>query len=118
MAAIPWPPDLPQCFLRSSYAIAPKDNVLREPMEVGPPKQRRRSTVQVVEVRASMWMTGSQRRNFMVFYRKVLQEGTVAFALDDPDGYTQQYTMNAPPTLAPDGLGWRVDMSLQYIDQS
>lgn len=118
MATVPWAPDLPQCFLRDSYAIQYADNVLREPMDVGPPKSRRRSTVQVVNVRASMQFTAAQRRSFSTYYRKVLLDGTVPFALDDPDGVVQHYTMTAPPSLAPVGLGWRCEMQLQYIERN
>jgi hypothetical protein len=115
---VPWAMDLPQCFLRASYAIQPVDNVIREPMEVGPPKQRRRSTVQVVHVAASMHFTATQRLSFLVYFRKVLLDGTIPFALPDPDGIIQHYTMTAPPTLAPEGRGWRCDMALQYIERN
>jgi hypothetical protein len=118
VSTVPWAPDLPQCFLRESYQLQPTDNVLREEMEIGPPKQRRRSTVQVVHVQASMQFTAEQRRNFLIYYRKVILEGTVAFALEDPDGIVQHYTMTAPPSLAPQGTGWRCAMALQYIERN
>ena len=113
---VPWNPDLPQKFLRDSYSIQPVDNVLRETMDVGPPKSRPRSTVSIVRVTAAMHFTGAQRRTFLSYYRIVLRWGTIAFALDDPDGITQQYYMIAPPQLKPDGLGWRCDMQLQYTE--
>lgn len=116
--AVPWPPDLPQCFLRASYGIQPLDNVLRSEMDVGPPKMRRRSTLNVVQVSASMWFTQAQRRSFQIYYRTVILEGTVPFVLDDPDGISQQYYMAAPPSLVPEGLGWRCDMKLQYTEAS
>ncbi|MEO8466237.1 MAG: hypothetical protein ABI640_12910 [Gammaproteobacteria bacterium] len=112
--AIPWAPDLPQKFLRAGYQIEPIDNVIRESMEVGPPKIRRRSTVQVNKINAAMSMTNEQRRSFESFYRVVLFEGTIAFALDDPDGITREFFIIAPPVIQPEGRGWRVDLQLQY----
>ncbi len=118
MSTVPWGPDLPQCFLRAGYTIQPQDNVLREQMDVGPPKARARSTVQNVEVKAAMRMDNEQRRSFLVYYNKVIRFGTIAFALDDPDGVTREYFMTGPPSLVPEGLGWRCDMQLRYTDLS
>lgn len=115
MAAVPWAPDLPQCFQRAGYQIAPVDNVLRESMDVGPPKMRRRSSIQVVRVAAAMYMTSEQHRSFRAFYYDVLSEGTVAFALDDPDGVSHEFNIIEPPTAQPSGVGWMVNFSLQYI---
>jgi len=116
MSAIPWAPDLPQRFLQDGYSIAPVDNVIRETMDVGPPKLRRRSTIAVVRVTAAMRMTDSQRLTFNDFFRQVLFEGTIPFALDDPDGVSREYFVIAQPQMIREDLYWRVALQLEYTE--
>lgn len=115
MAAIPWPSSLPQEFhTAAGYTQQPRDNAIREQMEVGPPKLRRRATVQVVDVQASMYMTDDQHRVFTELYEGSLAHGTRAFAMVSPDGILREYFIEAV-TYTLNDPWWRLDFSLMYI---
>lgn len=118
MAGAPWPAGLPQCFSLEGYSIQPRENVIREQMDVGPPKVRRRASVAVVDVTGEFKMTAQQRLQFDAFYRGVLFHGTRPFVMRDPDGVLREYYVQSVSYSKGRDTHplWRVQLQLWYID--
>jgi len=118
MAAAPWPVNLPASFEAEGYAVRPRENVIREQMDVGPPKTRRRASVAVVDVTGEFKMTSQQKVQFDAFYRGVLFHGTRPFAMRDPDGVLREYFVQSVAYVQGADIWpyWRVQLELWYID--
>ncbi len=116
---VQWPAALPQTFRVDGASIEPQENVIRETMDVGPPKTRRRASVSWVRATNEMLLTDAQRRFFHAFYRTTLFHGTRPFQKRDDDGVLRDYFMFAPPRYSQDMSiwpYWRCQLSLEYID--
>lgn len=115
--AVVWPSTLPAQFHIDGYSESPKDNVITEEMEVGPPKVRRRASVSTVEVTAQMLLTLAQKEYFQGFYRNVLFSGTIPFKKRDDHGvlrefYARSYSLVQDMSVAP---YWRCTLQLWYV---
>jgi hypothetical protein len=97
---VAWPGTLPARFLKAGYRETPRDNVIREEMDVGPSKDRRRATVTPVSVRAQMILTQAQASTFEAYFRTTLLSGTVAFDMPDLLGTTREMFIKEPPDYA------------------
>lgn len=115
MASVPWPADLPQQPLNEPYARTLRDNVIREPMEVGPPKKRRRATVPVYEVDEVFLLTDAQRDVFWSLYNGVLGQGTVGVTRLTPENRLRDYFI-LQAAEARQELHWRLQLRCEYTD--
>ena len=118
MAAVLWPTALPQSFEIEGYSIRPSENVIREQMEVGPPKTRRRASVSTVAVAAELKLTESQREFFDAFYKNVLFHGTRAFKMRDTGGTFREYFVQSVAYVTGQDVWpyWRCQLQMEYVD--
>jgi len=116
-----WPTSLPDEFLLDGYSGSMPDNVIRQDMSVGPPKQRRRSTAAVEPITGRIVLddndSPSQLVTFNAFYRTTLSDGAVSFTWTHPEtGSSADFIFTSPPVKTPAGAGyWFVDMSLAVL---
>ena len=95
-----WPVTLPQDFLRDSFSRSPQPNVVSFGTEVGPGKQRRRSTARTKPHTVSLQLTLDQARAFEEFFEDDLQDGALPFQMTDP--------------FAGDFANWRIETGTPY----
>ena len=74
-----WPGTLPQTFITDPYQETWADNLIRQPMDVGPPKVRRRQTAAVTPIQASHTMTTTQLGYLETFFKTTVSWGADAF---------------------------------------
>lgn len=79
-----WPVGLPQTPEYQAWSEKPQRNVATFQPEVGPPKQRRRSTANGAIAQAVFLMTDAQIAIFDTFYEDTLADGTIPFTWDHP----------------------------------
>ena len=113
--AVSWPAGVESAFLSEGHAIQPSDNILREQMDVGPSKSRRRASAAPVRVNASVALTDDELDDFDTWYHGTLLDGSVAFTHDDEFGTSRDYMMVQPPQYTLRGTIWIVSMTLEYI---
>ena len=111
-----WPATLPQSPLLDSYSEEAGDNVIRSPMDMGPPKRRRRFTARVDKLNLSYVMTTAQFATFETFWRTDLADGALPIDMNHPrTGVAISAVPSGPYTAARDGdtLDWRVELSVE-----
>lgn len=79
MPAASWPATLPQCPILNAFSETPQPNVVSFKPEVGPPKQRRRSTAKAWITNVSYRMTNAQLLTFKTFFETTLEDGALPF---------------------------------------
>jgi hypothetical protein len=112
-----WPVNLPTAVLEEGYSEARPDNVIRSPMDVGPPKVRRRTTAAVYPLFFSQQLTTAQVATLVTFYDSTLAHGSLSFTLEHPrTGGEVEAMFAAPPRIVPwpnaDGY-WRADYQIE-----
>lgn len=78
-----WPASLPQ-RLMLPVTVTPRSAVVRTEMDVGPPKQRLRSTLVWKDVVGHMVLTGAQKAAFDAWWQNDIAQGALAFTWVDP----------------------------------
>lgn len=84
MSVPAWDVGLPQKLLINGYNETAANNLLRTSMDVGPAKQRRRSTAGPRPVTGKLVMTSTQLGTFKAFYITTLLGGSLRFSWTDP----------------------------------
>jgi len=79
-----WPSELPQNILAQGYKGGLPNNLLRQPMGVGPAKVRRRGTVAVEPVTGNILCTPTELAALITFYETTLLDGSLRFRWVDP----------------------------------
>jgi hypothetical protein len=79
MAVIDYPAALPQDFIVDPFGYDIGDNILRTPMDAGPPKTRREYATRIDRIAAEVVMTQAQLDLFMPWYQDVLLDGSLRF---------------------------------------
>lgn len=116
MATITWPNTLPQDFLIEGYSESPPDNLIRQPMEIGPEKVRRRQTSAIQPINALQYMTTAQLAYLQTFYITTSYYGALAMDLPHPrTGSTVEARFSKPPSYAKRGMGWIVSYSFEIL---
>jgi len=85
MALISWPASLPQAPQFDSYSSQFESAVIRTRMDVGPPKQRRRSTVIFERQVMTFPVTKVQLQTFRTFFETTSRLGVIPFEFVNPD---------------------------------
>lgn len=104
MSVPAWPPDLPQRFQRDGYSEAAADGRIRQKMEAGPPKVRRRTSAAVRPVSASVVVDDDGLARFNRFWEEEVAQGSLPFWLpaQSLDGF-ELGTADGDTLLADDG---------------
>lgn len=82
MALIPWKEGLPECA--QSWEEMDEPNVIRTNVDVGPPKVRRRSTLQLRSVKVGWTMPAEKYELLMEFYETDCLQGINEFEYAHP----------------------------------
>lgn len=82
MAIAVYPTNLPQSMQRG-YREAPRTNVVRTEMDVGPPQSRRRSTTDNFDVSVPLIVSDEQKAAILDFYNNTLENGSLEFQKTD-----------------------------------
>ena len=117
MASITWPATLPQDFLVQSYSESPPDNLIRQSMDVGPPKVRRRQTAAPRIIRAAQNLSSTELGYLETFYVTTSYSGALAMDLPHPrTGSTVEARFKTPPTYTALGAGrWMVNYEFEVL---
>lgn len=102
MADYIWPLSLPTKFISSTYEESFADNLIRSPTDVGPGKQRRRSTGGVRKVSGDEAFTAVELGIFDTFFHSTLSDGAERFEWTHPRlGTTKEFRFIAgiPPKV-------------------
>ena len=78
-----WPTDLPQRFLQDGYSEEVADGRLRQTMDKGPTKVRRRTSAAVRKVSCSMMVDYNGRARFTRFWDEEVAFGALPFWVPD-----------------------------------
>jgi hypothetical protein len=112
-----WPVALPQKPLLSGLARSPKSNVVAFGTEVGPGKQRRRSTARMQVWSLQFSLTDAQRATFESFFEDDLSDGALAFDWEDPvteSAASWKFSVQNPFNLTPrGGARWTLAVNLE-----
>lgn len=110
----PWPGTVNQLTYRNGYQQTPERNVVTFQPEVGPPIERRRSSISTEIVSCSGRGTLTEFNNLMTFYRTTLKDGVDTFTRTHPlNGGTVTCKFMEPPALT-DRRATFVQWSLKF----
>lgn len=125
MANPPWPTSLPDIQYPapdSGYQRQAVDPVLSTAMDVGPPKERRRSSAVHETVSLRVDMDEDQLATVRDFYESTLQRVNPFDWIDHYDRTTATYVFTAKPQGTPLGLDettgkywWSVQLQLRMV---
>jgi hypothetical protein len=111
-----WPVTLPQFFLRDGYSETAPDNLISSDVSIGPAKIRRRTTSAIRSIAGGIVLTEAQYAIFANFLASNLMSGALPFTFPDPHhGAPLLVRLHGPPTYAPDGIDWHVNISLEVL---
>lgn len=100
-----WPVDLPQRVLVEGYSEGVGDGRIQQPMDAGPPKMRRRTSVATRPVRARLWVDFDGMARLKRFWAEGLAGGSLPFWFPDQtmDGLAL-LTADGAPLLTESGV--------------
>lgn len=118
-----WPSDLPQQALYMNYQETPPNLVIRQTMDVGPAKVRKRFTAGVRTFRLRFHFTADELVVFDEFFLSVIDGGATAFDWVHPrTGESASCRIIPPPTYTPYGGSaaalspdWQVDVQMEIL---
>jgi hypothetical protein len=112
-----WPATVPDTLSVSEYRESPPDNLLRQGMDVGPPKVRRRTTANVRPISGKIIMTTTELAAFDTFFTSTLASGSLTFNFDHPrTGTTEEMRFTAPPQYINVGpTHWEVSVHMEVL---
>ena len=95
-----WPGDVNMNALRDTYTETPERNVASFPVEVGPAKERQRTSYSTDLVTFTGSYTKAEWASLKTFYRTTLLDGTQPFIFTNPFDLTDgTYKFTAAPLL-------------------
>ena len=98
---VAWPDDLNQCVLSDGFSEEPERNVVAFRPEVGPPKERRRTSVSSDLVTMPGLVSFEEWELLKVFYRDTLSDGILEFSRTNPvTGESTNYKFTAAPRIS------------------
>ena len=118
MTSIIWPVSLPQVMRLDGLSGKKKSNVIRTEMDAGPVKARRRYSVTTKAFEGSVILSETQRAVLEDWYDNTLGNGTLRFAMKDPQTLTVcefRFTDDYTEEQTGDGL-WKINLSLEKMN--
>lgn len=112
-----YPPSLPKVPLLG-YRETLADNLVRNEMEIGPPKTRPRSTAPRKQMVWTMNLTQTQKNTLVFFYETTLTFGSLEFQHQLPDDSGQQaiFKFSEPPQFnLTSPTTWSVTMTVEML---
>ncbi len=114
--AVQWPSGVPNSLIEDGYNEALPDGLIRQPMDAGPPKVRRRTTAAVRPISGVIIMTGDQVETFDNWYEADLAGGALSFDFPHPrTGAIVQVMFRRPPRYEPRGMRWSVVLDMEVL---
>ncbi len=112
-----WPDDVTQNASRGSVTEQAERNVASFQPEVGPPSERRRSSVPIEQLSYTTIMSRKARESLKAFYRTTLADGVYDFRRKHPvGGGVIRCKFTAPPKFQQlAGDAWRVTIALRIL---
>jgi hypothetical protein len=110
-----WPSDLPKCFILGSEQEQPGDMRLRSAPDVGPAKQRPRSTAAVDLLSGSMKLTEAQWEILKAFGKTTLAGWSLPFLFPDADGRLARFGESVPSATKVAGTVRTIQMQLEIL---
>ncbi len=111
-----WPADLPQKPQFQNYQETPPNVILRQAMDVGPAKVRKRFTAGVGLLRLRFIFTQDELTLFHEFFTQTIQSGAMSFEWVHPrTDEAILCRLIPPPTYVPMGLEWQVDFQVEIL---
>ena len=112
-----WPSNLPQEFLVDGYGEQPGMNVIKSQTDIGPAKQRRRSTCAPREIKGNILLSQDELAVFDVFYDETLLSGALRFAWVHPVKQDEPVEMRFTerPVTSIKGMMYNVSLSLEIL---
>lgn len=111
-----WPATLPQSPLIQGFSFQSQDNIVRAPVELGPAKQRQRSTREVVTVSCGIFVGSIQRDTFAAFHSNDIAGGALKFSwpglINLLPTLNTNVSFTAKPKYESSGLLWKVVFEL------
>ena len=102
--AVVWPASLPQYLMEQGYQEKFRDNRILTPMDVGPPKVRRRGTSAMAPISGQEKLTATQLETLRTYFETTLNDGTDEVEWTHPTkGGTVYMIFAAPPEIEPAG---------------
>lgn len=89
MTSILWPSSIPSAPKVGTYSEVPRVYKSKFESEVGPPIERRTSTIKISDVKYSIVMSDDQLEQFERFVLDTLQQGVLKFYMTHPRTLTQ-----------------------------
>lgn len=114
-----WPTtnNFPQKLLRESLRESFANNVVRTPMDIGPPKVRRVTTANPRPISGKQLLTFTQAADLATFYNTTLANGSLSFTWVEPrSGTSCTMRFVSPPVLySAGGVKVWVDYELEIL---
>jgi len=111
-----WPGTLPDNFLQDNFSEKVPENVIRTPMDIGPPKMRQRSTAASRPISGNAYMTTAQVAIHDTFFVTTLSYGSLRFDWTHPrTGAAVELRYVNVPIYTPVGVGWNVTLNLEIL---
>jgi hypothetical protein len=110
-----WPASLPQNLEITGLQESPPNLTIRTPMEVGPPKLRRRATAGVRPIQGRQLLTKTQVATLDTFYVTTLAGGSLPFDWVHPRTQAAAtFAFVSPPVYTPVGAdAWYAALTLE-----
>lgn len=116
---IDWPATVAENALEDGYSGQEPDNLVRQPMDSGPPKVRRRGTAAAAPVSFRQNLSTAELADLVTFYRTTLKYGALEFVRKHPrtgSDVTMLYAAPPAETPAPNTPGrWIVAQQVMVL---
>lgn len=115
MSDIYYPDTLPE-IIAPGYNAQDQDGVIRTDMDAGPQKTRLRYTACSEYLTCQVVCDGTERANFMTFYRTTTKRGALRFVMKHPvTGTNRYFRFMAPPDEAENEGLWSINLKLEVL---
>lgn len=114
--AQPWPATLPGLNELDGYQESPPDTLLRQNMDAGPPKVRRRCTAGVRPISGRLVLTLAQVEILDGFYVNDLADGSINLTASHPrTGVSSTFRFVSPPQYRPHRGKWQATLDIEVL---
>lgn len=111
-----WPITLPAFWGADNFQESEAENLIISPMEVGPPKRRRRSTAAMRTVQSTVHLTESQYTILRNFFTQDCAHGALSVTRTDAHGVSRTFYFERPPQYTYVGYDWW-QVTLMFLER-